>query len=112
MKKSFAFVLAIAAVNAVGQPADAEPPATPKSAEASLPWRTVRPTYPRSALNARVQGVATIRISTDRFGNVTKVTFLKSINPILDANTRAFALAHWKGPPNSTRTVPVVYAIR
>jgi hypothetical protein len=31
---------------------------------------------------------------------------------MLDSNTRSFARSNWKGPPNATRTVPVVYQIR
>ena len=75
-------------------------------------WRTPRPPYPATALAARIQGSGSVRISTDASGNVTNVVVTGSINPILDANTRSFARDHWKGPPNASRTVPVIYQIR
>ncbi len=75
-------------------------------------WRTPRPPYPAAALASRIQGSGSVRISTDGSGNVSDVTITGSINPILDANTRSFARGNWKGPPNATRTVPVIYRIR
>ena len=75
-------------------------------------WRTPRPPYPPAALASHIQGTGSVRISTDSAGNVIEVTITKPINPVLDANTRTFARANWKGPPNATRTVPVVYQIR
>jgi protein TonB len=75
-------------------------------------WRTPRPSYPTAALASHVQGSGSVRISTDGSGNVVNVVITGPINPLLDANTRTFARANWKGPPNSTRTVPVVYQIR
>ena len=75
-------------------------------------WRTPRPPYPASALASRIQGSGSVRISTDASGNVTGVVVTAPINPVLDANTRSFARGNWKGPPNATRTVPVIYQIR
>lgn len=75
-------------------------------------WRTPRPPYPATALALRIQGSGSVRISTDASGNVTNVVVTDPINPILDANTRAFARDNWKGPPNASRTVPVIYQIR
>ena len=75
-------------------------------------WRTPRPPYPPAALASRIQGSGSVRISTDASGNVTNVVVTGPINPLLDANTRSFARGNWKGPPNTTRTVPVVYQIR
>jgi outer membrane biosynthesis protein TonB len=74
-------------------------------------WRTPKPPYPRAALVAHIQGEGEVRIATDAAGNVKEVAVTRSVAPILDANTRSFALANWKGPPNSTRTVPVIYRI-
>ncbi len=74
-------------------------------------WRTPTPPYPRAAIVARIQGAGEVRISTDAAGNVREVVVTRSISPILDANTRSFARANWKGPPNMTRTVPVIYRI-
>ncbi len=75
-------------------------------------WRTPRPPYPPAALAARIQGSGAVSISTDASGKVTRVSISAPIHPLLDANTRSFALANWKGPPNATRTVPVIYQIR
>ena len=75
-------------------------------------WRTPRPPYPAAALASRIQGSGSVRISTDASGNVTNAVITGPINPVLDANTRSFARGNWKGPPNATRTVPVIYQIR
>ena len=75
-------------------------------------WRTPKPPYPAAALASRIQGSGSVRISTDAAGSVTSVVVTGPINPMLDANTRSFARSNWKGPPNQTRTVPVIYQIR
>ena len=75
-------------------------------------WHTPLPPYPLIAKSARIQGSGAVRISTDSSGKVTSVVIARPINPILDAHTRSFALANWKGPPDSTRTVPVSYQLR
>ena len=74
-------------------------------------WRTPKPPYPPAALVSHIQGSGEVRIATDAAGNVKEVTVTRPIAPILDANTRSFARANWKGPPNATRTVPVIYRI-
>ena len=74
-------------------------------------WRTPRPPYPTAALASRIQGSGSVRITTDASGNVSNVVITGPINPLLDANTRSFARGNWKGPPNQTRTVPVIYRI-
>ena len=75
-------------------------------------WRTPKPPYPNSALASHIQGSGSVRISTDASGNVTNVVVTGPISPVLDANTRSFARGNWKGPPNATRTVAVIYQIR
>jgi protein TonB len=75
-------------------------------------WRVPKPEYPAAALASHIQGSGEVRITTDAAGNVKDVVITRPIAPILDANTRSFARGNWKGPPNSTRTVPVVYQIR
>lgn len=75
-------------------------------------WLTPRPPYPPDALAARIQGRGKVEIATDSQGNVVSVTILEPISPALDANTREFARANWKGPPNATRIIPVIYQIR
>ena len=75
-------------------------------------WKTPRPPYPPAALASRIQGSGSVRITTDASGNVSSAVITAPINAILDANTRSFARSNWKGPPNQTRTVPVVYQIR
>lgn len=74
-------------------------------------WRTPKPPYPNAALISHIQGSGEVRIATDAAGNMKEVTVTRPISPLLDANTRSFARANWKGPPNSTRTVPVIYRI-
>ncbi len=74
-------------------------------------WRIPKPNYPGAALVSHVQGSGEVRITTDAAGNVKEVTITRPIAPILDANTRSFARSNWKGPPNSTRNVPVIYRI-
>ena len=74
-------------------------------------WRTPTPPYPPQALASHIQGSGEVRITTDAAGAVRDVTVTRPISPILDSNTRAFARGNWKGPPNATRNVPVVYRI-
>jgi len=74
-------------------------------------WRLPKPSYPPAALVSRIQGSGEVRVTTDASGNVKEVTVTRPIAPILDANTRSFARANWKGPPNSTRTVPIIYRL-
>lgn len=75
-------------------------------------WKTPRPPYPAAALASRIQGSGAVQISTDGSGNVSSVVITRQINPVLDSNTRSFARSNWKGPPNQTRSVPVIYQIR
>jgi Gram-negative bacterial TonB protein C-terminal len=75
-------------------------------------WRMPRPPYPAKAIAAHAEGKGVIRISTNRDGRVEKVEIIKKIHPLLDEHTSAFALAHWTGPPNTTRDVPVTYALK
>ncbi|HZJ15661.1 MAG TPA: energy transducer TonB [Chthoniobacteraceae bacterium] len=75
-------------------------------------WRTVRPPYPAKAMAARAQGKGVFRISTNRDGRVEKVEIIEKIHPLLDGYTAGFARAHWTGPPNTTRDVPVSYQLK
>lgn len=75
-------------------------------------WRTPRPPYPPAALASRIQGKGSVRISTDASGKVTSAVITGPIHSLLDVNTRSFALGNWKGPPNQSITVPVIYQIR
>ena len=75
-------------------------------------WKLPRPPYPPTALASRIQGSGSVQISTDGSGNVSSVVITRPIHSILDANTRSFARSNWKGPPNQTRSVPVIYQIR
>jgi len=58
-----------------------------------------------------IQGSGSIRVTTDRFGNVVKAVVLKRSAPILDQHTVSFVQKHWKGPPNSSATFPFIYQI-
>jgi hypothetical protein len=52
-----------------------------------------------------------VRITTDSQGRVIRVIFLKPLDPALEKHCREFALARWKGPPNSTRDVPLTFTL-
>lgn len=45
-------------------------------------------------------------------GAVVEVAITQPIHPLLDANTRSFVRANWKGTPNTTETRPVDYVLR
>jgi len=73
-------------------------------------WRTPKPPYPAQARVSHITGSGSARIRTDGTGNVVECT-ISGLPAILDSNTRFFARANWKGPPNSTRSVPVIYRL-
>ncbi len=64
-----------------------------------------------SGLAAENDSGTVVRVSTDGNGRVVRVVFLKPISPILEKHCREFVLANWKGPPNSTRDVPLSYKL-
>jgi outer membrane biosynthesis protein TonB len=74
-------------------------------------WRTPKPPYPAAALVSRMQATGSARITTDAAGNVSGCEVSGLPSPF-DSNTRSFARANWKGPPNSSRTVPVIYRLQ
>jgi TonB family protein len=74
-------------------------------------WSTPKPDYPRAALVARVSGKVTVRIETDGTGRVRQVTVTGSTGTVLDENTCSYARRKWTGPPNSTKTIPVIYRL-
>lgn len=73
-------------------------------------WRTPRGQYPPIALQRRIQGTVSVRISTDTSGRVTSAS-ASGGDPILQSAARAMALSIWSGPPNSTTVRPVIYKI-
>lgn len=76
-------------------------------------WKTPKPNYPYQARASRVQGSGSVRVSTNASGAVISVTVSQSVGSgILDANTVAFARSNWRGPPNSTTTVPITYKLQ
>ena len=74
--------------------------------------RKPRPSYPPAARAARIQGRGAMRVSYGPTGSVTSVVITQPINPLLDANTRTFVRANWKGAPNTTETCPVHYVLQ
>ena len=53
-----------------------------------------------------------MQITTDAFGNVSDVAIVRSAgNAVLDAATRSYVRANWKGPANASRTTEFVYQI-
>lgn len=90
-----------------------KPPGPPNDAKFIGPgWLTPRPPYPAKAMAARAQGHGVFRISTNRDGRVDKVEIIEKIHPLLDGHTAGFVRAHWTGPPNRTRDVPVAYQLK
>jgi hypothetical protein len=74
-------------------------------------WRLPKPQYPAAALVSHMTASGSARITTDASGNVTSCE-VSGLSAPFDSNTRSFARANWKGPPNSSRTVPVFYRIQ
>ena len=56
-------------------------------------------------------GSGVIRISTDASGRVVSAVRVKPIHPDLDETAVSWALAHWRGPPHSTKDVPLTFVL-
>ena len=52
-----------------------------------------------------------MRLAYGPTGSVTAVIITRPINPLLDANTRSFVRANWKGAPNTTKDHGVNYVL-
>ena len=94
-----------------GQAAENQPPRQTPVADDPR-WSTPAPPYPKAARAAHMQGRGIVRISTDASGRVVSATVRQSMgNDALDDDTTKFALAHWHGPPNTSRDVPITYRL-
>ncbi len=74
-------------------------------------WSTPKPAYPFQARRMRLQGSGGVRVTTDATGRITSATMSPSIHPLLDATALAYARTAWKGPPNTTRVVPITFQL-
>jgi TonB family protein len=72
-------------------------------------WITPRGPYPDAAARAHIQGTLLIRVSTDASGRIVEAVVTRPADPLLDAAARTMARSIWKGPPNSSKTVTVIY---
>lgn len=75
-------------------------------------WHISQPNlrnYPVIAKYGGIEGSGVVKISTDGAGRVTSVEIVQSANPMLDAAIKEHARRDWRGPPNSSRTVPFHY---
>jgi outer membrane biosynthesis protein TonB len=84
---------------------------TPGGARVGTGWRTPKPIYPLKARQLHIAGSGSVRVTTNASGRVVAVEITGSINPILDSNTRSFALGNWSGPPNQSTVVPITYRL-
>ena len=76
-------------------------------------WILPKPPYPAQARLSHITGSGAVSITTDGSGQVVSVTIAQSVGSgLLDANTKSFARANWKGPPNSSTTVPITYRLQ
>ncbi len=74
-------------------------------------WSTPKPTYPYQARKLRLQGSGGVRVTTDASGRVVSATMSQSIHPILDQVAISYARSAWKGPPNTTKVVPITFVL-
>lgn len=74
-------------------------------------WSTPKPSYPFQAKKMRIQGSGGCRITTDASGRVIAAQMSPGIHPLLDSMVENYARSSWKGPPNTTRTVPITFQL-
>ena len=86
-------------------------PAKPSAGTGGGTWSTPKPAYPFQARRMRLQGSGGVRITTDAAGRVVSATMSPSIHPQLDAAALTYARTAWKGPPNTTRVVPITFQL-
>lgn len=75
-------------------------------------WVTPSPPYPAQFRAMRIQGSGSLSVTTDASGNVSSASISKSAGAQMDAHILGFARRSWKGPPNTTSTVPFTYQMR
>jgi outer membrane biosynthesis protein TonB len=74
-------------------------------------WSTPKPSYPFQARKLHLTGSGGVRVTTDASGRVVSAEMSPGINPILDQAAVSFARSSWKGPPNTTKTVPITFTL-
>lgn len=74
--------------------------------------RSVKPPYPQSCQEARIQGTVVLRVTTGTGGDITQVDVVKSVHPELD-RAAAEALRQWKYEPvlRNGKPVSVIFAV-
>lgn len=73
--------------------------------------QTPAPPCPYQARAAHLSGAGVARATFNDQGHCSSVSIVQSTGSgILDSNTISWAEAHWTGPANSTKDVPVSYA--
>ena len=96
---------------AIGHPGSPAARSGPPSAVAGGTWSTPKPVYPFQARRLRLQGSGGVRVTTDGTGRVVSAVMSPGVHPLLDATALAYARTAWKGPPNTTRTVPISFVL-
>jgi hypothetical protein len=75
-------------------------------------WITPRPGYPFQARKLNLTGSGGVRVTTDATGRVISAEMSPGIHPLLDQAAISFARSSWKGPPNTTRVVPITFILQ
>jgi TonB family protein len=74
-------------------------------------WSTPKPGYPFQARKLHLVGSGGVRVTTDASGRVISAEMAPGIHPMLDQAAVSFARSSWKGPPNTTRVVPITFQL-
>ena len=72
--------------------------------------RRVEPTYPPSAVSARLQGVVILEAIVNEEGTVKEVKVLRSVNPLLDREALT-AVRQWRYQPVVLNGTPVPFVL-
>jgi len=70
----------------------------------------VEPTYPPTAVSARLQGIVILEAVVDEEGTVKDVKVLRSVNPLLDREALA-AVRQWRYSPVVLNGTPVPFVL-
>ena len=75
-------------------------------------WYLPQPPYPYAARAGHVSGRGVVFLTTDGSGRISDAHMQQSTgSKMLDANTVAFAVSNWHGPPDDQRQVPITYLL-
>ena len=78
----------------------------------SVGWVLPKPGYPFQARKMHLTGSGGVRVTTDANGRVVSATMSPGIHPMLDQAAISFARSNWRGPPNTTRVVPITFVLQ